>query len=261
MFNYIKLQKLRFETLLPYHLNDWRKVPIKENGEPLIQIPKEISFPFYSRKMKIVTDERMYLREGVLERIFFARSLLQKKYGLDLVVYDGWRSIELQENLFWYYMKMYTANKFGQKESFEELDTFTAIRSYFVSLLPEMQKEMIEANRPYVSWPSKSPTEPSPHSTGGSVDVWLFEKEVEMDLGVSFDCMEKTAGVFYHLNLFRKKFTSNDQQICRNRSKLILSMTSAGFSCYGPEFWHFNYGNQMDALVKGGIASYSYIEP
>jgi len=38
-------------------------------------------------------------------------------------------------------------------------------------------------------------------------------------------------------------------------------MTKAGFSCYGPEIWHFNHGNQMDSLVKGGMAAYSYIEP
>lgn len=260
MFEYIQLQKLRFKTLSSYHLGNWRKIPIKENGEPLIQIPKEIAFPFYAKTMKIVTDERMYLREEVLKRVLIARSWLQN-YGFDLIVYDGWRSVELQENLFWYYMRMYTSNRFGQKEQFDKLHTFNSIRSYFSSLSPEIQKEMIESNRPYVSWPSKNPAEPSPHTTGGSVDVWLFKEETEMDLGVPFDCMEKNAGAFYHLSFLRKRFISNDKKICQNRSKLILAMTKAGFSCYGPEFWHFNYGNQMDALVKGGTARYSYIEP
>ena len=138
----------------------------------------------------MATDKKMYLREDVLNKVLIAQSCL-KNYGLDLIVYDGWRSIELQENLFWYY--------------------------------------------------------------------WIYENGTVSDLGVSFDCMKKNAGAFYHLNFFRKKFETNDQKVCINRSKLLIAMVNAGFSCYGPEFWHYNCGNQMDALVRGGIARYSYI--
>jgi D-alanyl-D-alanine dipeptidase len=120
---------------------------------------------------------------------------------------------------------------------------------------------MREANRTFVSWPSKDPTCPSPHATGGAVDVWLVEEGSTANLGVPFDWMEEDAGTFYHLKRRRSRFSGNDSKVCRNRSKLILAMANAGFSCYGPEIWHFNYGNQMDALVKGGAACYSYIEP
>lgn len=73
--------------------------------------------------------------------------------------------------------------------------------------------------------------------------------------------MKDDAGAFYHLKIRRKRFSGNDAKICRNRNILLMSMVKAGFTCYGPEIWHFNFGNQMDALVKGGIACYSYIEP
>lgn len=260
IIDHIRLQYLRFITLRAYRMDDWRKIPIKENGEKLVQVPDEIAFPFYARTMNFVESEQIYLREEVLEKVLNARERL-KSFGFDLKVYDGWRSVELQEKLFWFYMRAFTAGKFNQKEQFEQLDDFSTIKACFESLPPETQMVMREANRTFVSWPSKDPEAPSPHATGGSVDVWLFENGKAANLGVPFDWMEENAGAFYHLKLRKNKFTGNDRKICRNRSKIILAMANAGFSCYGPEFWHFNYGNQMDALVKGGTACYSYIEP
>ena len=260
MLEYIRLQMLRYKTLHAYRSGDWRKIQIRENKDPLIEVPSEIVYPYYSREMRLVTHEGIYLRREVLERVLNARRSLQSK-GFDLKVYDGWRSIELQENLFWYYLRAFTAAKFGQKEAFESLQSFDAIRDHFSSLHPDLQVTMKEANRTYVSWPSRDLAAPSPHATGGSVDVWLFKEGDAANLGVPFDWMEKDAGAFYHLKKRRNRFRGNDRQICRHRVRLLLAMTGAGFSCYGPEIWHFNYGNQMDALVKGGFAVYSYIEP
>jgi len=259
VLDYIRLQYLRYVTLRAYRSGDWCKIPIRDNGQELVPVPEEMAFPFYARVMKLVADEHMYLRSEVLERVIGVRERL-RSFGLDLVVYDGWRSIELQENLFWFYMRAFTARKFNQKEQFEHLDGSAAIKEYFSSLPPETQAVMREANRTYVSWPSKDPAAPSPHATGGAVDVWLIANGAEADLGVPFDWMEEEAGAFYHLKLRRKRLAGNDKKVCRNRTRMILAMSGAGFSCYGPEFWHFNYGNQMDALVKGGSASYSYIE-
>ena len=73
--------------------------------------------------------------------------------------------------------------------------------------------------------------------------------------------MEVDAGAFYHLKRKRKPFLGNDRAISARREVLLYAMIKAGFTCYGPEIWHFNYGNQMDALVRGGPARYSYIEP
>ena len=97
MFDYIKLQLIRYMTLRAYKSGDWKKILIKENGQSLVKVPEKIVFPFYSRVMKLVNNENIYLREEVLERIFKARSLLQRQ-KFDLRIYDGWRSMELQEN-------------------------------------------------------------------------------------------------------------------------------------------------------------------
>lgn len=114
----------------------------------------------------------------------------------------------------------------------------------------------------FVSWPSSDVASPSPHTTGGAVDVWLRDESGKLvNLGVPFDWMEEDAGAFYHLKLHRKPFQGNDQKISWRRSALVYSMAHAGFSCYGPEIWHFNYGNQMHALVSGLTPCYGYIEP
>lgn len=260
MLSYLKLQMARWRTLRAYKEGDWRKIPIMENNQPLIEVPSEISFPFYCRVLKVIKDERLFLRGEALEKVLRAREFL-KSFGFDLMIYDGWRSLELQENLFWYYMKLFTVEKFGLGKQFFGLSSTIDISECYKDLSPEVRKLIFEANRTYVSWPTSDPLCPSPHSTGGAVDIWLYKDGEAENLGVPFDWMKDAAGAFYHLKIKRKRFSGNDARICRNRTMLLLSMLGESFTCYGPEVWHFNFGNQMDALVKGGVACYSYIEP
>lgn len=212
--------------------------------------------------MKLTPDERLFLREGALERFLKAQALVRED-GFDLRVYDGWRPVELQESLFWYYMREFTAAKFNLGDEFKALDTTDKVREHFLGLPQDSQVTMKEANRTFVSWPSKDRTSPSPHATGGSVDVWLYRDDQPCNLGVPFDWMEEDAGAFYHLKprWARKRFKGNERRISEHRNILLLAMVRAGFTCYGPEIWHFNYGNQMDALVRGGDARYTYCEP
>lgn len=260
MFNYLQIQYARYKTLSAYRRGNWKVLPIYECGEKLIQVPEEIAFPYYVNIMKISNDKRIFLRKTVLEKTLKARKYLQSK-NYDLRIYDGWRSMELQENLFWHYMREFTSKQFGKYDEVKHLQTPNEIKSYFENFPPELQTIMIDANRIFVSLPSKNVFCPSPHSTGGSVDVWLYRKNEAENLGVPFDWMELNAGAFYHLKIKRDRFQGNDRRICKNRELLLFAMIKAGFTCYGPEIWHFNYGNQMDALVRGGHAIFSYIEP
>jgi len=254
------LRAIASQTKSAYSKSSWKDVPIVENEEPLVKIPWTISFPYYSKVMGLSGGEDIYLRKTVASRFFRARGKLLC-FGYDLRVYDGWRSIELQENLFWFYLKEFALNTFPQiKVLFENCVEISEIKERFYQLPVTDQKILMEANCKYVSWPSSDLSSPSPHSTGGAVDVWLFKEDKPLDLGVPFDWMEESAGAFFHLRKDREKF-SNDEEVRKHRTALILAMVNSGFSCYEPEFWHFNLGNQMDGLVKGTNACYSYIEP
>lgn len=254
------MQIISSNTQKAYAKRSWKEVPIIASKEPLISLPSAISSPYYSKVMNLGGGNTIYLRESVLTSLNEARDKLLS-LGYDLQVYDGWRSVELQEELFWFYMKKFTIELFPEiKHLFEKAIRISQIKNCFYELPIMKQKLVKKANCEYVSWPSKDPMVPSPHSTGGAVDVWLYKDGKALDFGVPFDWMEDSAGAFYHLKKNRKRFP-NDSEVCRNRTLLTLSMESVGFSCYPSEFWHFNLGNQMDGLVKNTDALYSYIEP
>lgn len=255
----IDLQKLADRTEDAYAKGSWRELPIQECNEPLAQVTPALCHSFYSWEMNLTTDRRIFLRKSVAEMFLEANRIISAS-GIRLVIYDGWRSVALQENLFWYYLKIFTAAKFNVQDHFSQTATNHEVKEAFLLLPLDLQEKLKEANRMYVSWPSSDPLRPSPHSTGGSIDVWPFRFGRPVDLGVPFDWMEDNAGAFYHLKTERLKF-ENDLAICRNRELLLEAMVGAGFSCYPPEIWHFNFGNQMDSLVTGEIARYSYIEP
>lgn len=81
-------------------------------------------------------------------------------------------------------------------------------------------------------------------------------------LGVPFDYMEESAAAFWHLKHPDASWPEgNPHEVRFNRELLLRAMTTVGFDCYPHEIWHFNYGNQMSALVSNEVARYGYIEP
>lgn len=253
---------LRFasrRTSRAYRQHDWRKQPIAECDEPLVELPSDLTRPYYALEMGLTEDTRAYLRTGVLERLDRARQEL-KCQGFDLVVLDGWRSIDLQEVLYWHYMRTFTIPRYHLSARLNGATDTASIKAAFDQMPEPVRDELHQANRQYVSWPTASPKRPSPHATGGAVDVWPYRDGQPQSLGVEFDEMRESAGAFYHLRWGRERF-ADDAAVIDRRQRLLRAMLHAGFSVYPPEIWHYNFGNQMDAIVKGEPARYSYVEP
>lgn len=269
----------------------WKNIPIRETQEELIPVGPFTPYHFLCGS-SIYYGERIdspyhpdglrgallthFIRKGVAERLKKASSLLPK--GNMLWLWDSYRTLETQEAIFrWYQRTLATAHHDWEKN------------------------RVIEEAQRFVSLPSDDPKKPSPHTTGGSVDITLvrfsFSKWLErrillsciemftaqnqikykkimyvlrmrlmdinrryaqlLPMGTLFDEIKPETAAYY----FEEHTSLNPQQevIRENRALLRTSMSTAGFTSYQEEWWHYNYGNQMWAQESGApYAIYGY---
>lgn len=265
-------QAVRFATLRAYKNNDWRQIPIRDNGEPLVSVPEIVirpnipeeikcAFPYYHEYLGITEDRRLFARRTVVVEKLTKAQEIMRQFRCYLVVYAAWHSNFVQDKLFWIYMKQFTARKFNLEAEFEGAQETERIREVFLSLPETMRVTLMRENRTHTGPASDNLAIPSPHTTGGALNVWPYSGGEALDLGIPYNWMSEEAGAFYHLKRGRKKFVGNDGLLVYNRDMLIYAMVKAGFSCYGPQIWHFNYGNQMHALAtKQKEAIYGHVE-
>lgn len=263
----------------------WKGIPIQENHHDLL-----VPLGPLSSEADIVTTSSIYFGEhtnspyadnlntleGSLLTLFARRSVARRlvtaekllPYGHHLLVFDAYRPYQVQKSLYDFY-KQKLANKH-----------------------PEMDDEMLEAEtQNYVSLPSTDPARPSPHNTGGAVDVAIvkldrgYEQELlrirrqlatasgakrvglEMRLsaimrrhgkmlnfGTAFDHGgEKSALAYYESKIATgENLTDKDKRACNHRRLLFSVMTQTGFQPYFAEWWHFNAPEtQMGAASAG----------
>lgn len=221
------------------NLGDWKKIPIYECGEKLISLDSlQIRLePIYFQQGIKGAISKFYLREGVVIRLERVLKLLPK--NMELVVWDGWRPLATQQSLF---------------------DMFkTQISSEMPTLSDE---ELIKRTSVYVSLPSSDPKKPSPHNTGGAVDLTIAYRGGDLlNMGTDFDDFtEKARTTFFEMD--DSALTANEILYRDNRRLLYSIMTEVGFTNYPEEWWHFDYGNQFWASISGAQnALYSNIEP
>lgn len=193
-------------------------------------------------------------RSKVHEKLRKAQKYLQSlRPGWRLKIWDGFRTTKVQKILFDNY---YGILKKEHKDWSHE--------------------QLFDAVGVFVSPPSHDETAPSPHNTGGAVDLTLADengKEVEM--GSRFDEFhEKSFTDYYKKFLDDEKDVmteelpgteaislSDAQKFNENRKLLRDVMESEGFVNYAGEWWHFSYGDQFYAYMKGEkVARYGSVE-
>lgn len=212
----------------------WREVPIDPVDEPLVPVadlaPSVLEDPRYIRMGLPGAVPGCHVRRGVAERLLRAAAALPA--GHRLLVWDGWRSFETQSALFRGYLDELTARHPGWSRA-----------------------ELEDAASRYVSPPSLSPDAPSPHLTGGAVDLTLASPEgAALDLGTDFDAFVPEAGAL--------ALEHGGPSAARDRRRaLFWAMHDAGFTLYVEEWWHFDLGDQFWGLVTGRRARYGPAAP
>lgn len=210
---------------------DWpqvQAVPIVESEDPLIalglvNIPLR-TYPAYFHQGVPQALSECYVRRCVLFRLYKAARLLPA--GIELVVLDGWRPLHVQQYLF---------------------DTLYAAMSQHYH--HKSESELLSHLRQFVAPPSQDPNAPSPHLTGGSVDVTLCDCEgLWLDMGTEFDDISpwSASAAFETIS----KPNPRESEVIENRRLLHSVMTQAGFTNLPSEWWHFDYGNQSWAWAS-----------
>ncbi len=211
---------------------DWSQVsvlPIVDNGEDLVPASlapdRLVCYPAYYKLGIPNGIPECYMRLGVYRRLLAAARALPA--GLSLLVLDSWRPYSVQQYLY---------------------DTlYNAIENHWPR---KTASELEQLTREFVSLPSTSPQAPSPHLTGGSVDVTLLDKDgLMLDMGTLFD----EATPWSHTAAFEQVENpdAREKTVIANRRLLYQAMTAAGFTNLPSEWWHYDFGNQLWAWYSG----------
>lgn len=203
---------------------------------PLSALSDKITvYPIYHRQGYEGATAEAYLRESAAARLVRAAEALPP--GHRFVVLDGWRSYQVQTSLYEGFRKRLLDQGWVEGESLQrELGKFVAV-------------------------PSKDIQKPSPHLSGGAVDLTIEGPEGWLDMGTAFDDFsEKAATRYYEDNPPEQ----DEERIVRaNRRLLYHLMTEAGFVNYPKEWWHFEYGTlawaarKQEQAIYGGILQLS----
>lgn len=175
---------------------------------------------------------RVYARSGVAAKLREVNRLL-RPYGVEVLVWDGYRPIAVQAELWQWNLAL--ARTILSDPSEDDCVRF-ALR--FCS----------DPSRFDVSNSTTWPT----HATGGAVDLTLRElgshKPLSMG-GIYLDPSDKSSTRHYEAD--SSKVVKSDEEARRNRRLLYWAMTTAGFVNYPFEWWHFDYLTQASIMNRG----------
>lgn len=210
----------------------------------------------------------MFTRPSVAEGLLAAQAALPSEHYL--VVHDAYRPLGVQGELYANYYK-----------DLQEVH-------------PDWTEEQLTAEtQKYVSNPSHTQSRPSPHNTGGAIDVAIirvtpeqntrikdlekmiaalpedealrrYELEIEMNaikkngtylnFGTAFDYGGEEASLSYFEELAGQRTLSpTEKEAMRNRRLLYHAMISAGFQAYPFEWWHFNSPKSQMGTKAAGL--------
>lgn len=195
------------------------------SDEPLVQVShnsKWITHPIYHREgvKGALTD--IWVRKGVYERLSQVADALQPHYRL--VLLDGWRPKEVQALLYRDMHLTVARNNPHLKE--EEVDRLT---------------------QQFAALPSDDPVSPSPHLTGGSVDLTLADQTGRLlDMGSNFDEPNDRSWTGAPV----------EPRYAERRTTLLEATRAAGFTNLPSEWWHYDYGNWVWAWYSSQSAAY-----
>lgn len=205
-------------------------IPIRENGDPLIDVREEGRIAIGPSPEVPNNHDYYFLRKTVYEKLLQAQSLLPS--GLHFCLYEGYRSLKLQQRLF--------------------EDRLAVIQQHHPDWSYEQQfLETHQMVAPTINL-DDSQNIPS-HATGGAIDVYLIDEKGEaLDMGIHpKDWLLDHDG---SLSLPDSKRISAEAKQYRSIMSHILQQV--GFVNLATEYWHWSYGDRYWACYLGKPAAF-----
>lgn len=177
----------------------------------------------------------LWVRKSVAERLVSADRRLSN-IGLALWLFDGWRPTAVQS----YFHDDWMPRELQARRG-------------------ELSKAAVRAEvETYWAAPTIDPSAPSPHLTGGAVDLtvcWRDSGE-RLWMGSIFDDVSELARLDYFEATPNDKLSLSNDEARANRRLLFWVLVEAGFSANPAEWWHYSFGDQMWARLTGTAAAF-----
>ena len=263
----------------------WKSIPIQECGEPLVPLGSFSGYPQIATDSIYVGERHsspypcaqlhnsmftVFVREGVARRLAEAASLLPP--GHMLLVWDAYRPLTVQQALFDYYVGVLEKNGTPHDQAIVDAQRFVSIPSTDLMKPPphntggtvdltiirfsetnwrEMERltEIVQMVETSENWRQIYEAEMERQRL-------IREDSVPLEMGTVFDGVRMETATRFYEELNPALLDEKRQGCLVNRRLLWNVMTQVGFSNYPEEWWHFDFGNQFDAIQSGRQAIY-----
>lgn len=178
----------------------------------------------------------LMVRTGIAKQLQQANRYLNR-FNLELFIHDGYRPVAVQRYFYETWMPKYLK---------EKDPTLTGSK-----LTEEVEKYW--SRPPSLDEVQKSP---SPHLTGGAVDLTLAFKQSKtiIEMGGLFDDPNPVSHRDYYEKIPLESVSDVEAQAWRR--VLHWTMTEHGFVGHPFEWWHFSIGDQLWARLTGAPEAY-----
>ncbi|MQA29350.1 MAG: peptidase M15D vanX D-ala-D-ala dipeptidase [Luteitalea sp.] len=172
-------------------------------------------------------------RRGVVQRLLRVNRRLSRM-GVEVVVLDGFRPIECQRALWRHFVRLLKHSSPGLSAAEAE--------QRVLKYVADPRRFSADDSR---TWPS--------HITGGAVDLTLRRRSgtaEQLFMGGVFDDPSRVS----HTAFFERphiRMSVSDQEARKNRRLLYWTMRAEGFANLPTEWWHYDWGTQLWAFVRG----------
>jgi zinc D-Ala-D-Ala dipeptidase len=216
-------------------MKPYQRIPIAECQEPLVALPETFGRfePHPYEKLGAPYGERspFSLREGVLVRLQQAQDCLQQlRPGWRLQVFDAYRPVAVQQFMVEYTLMEVLRNRGWQADQ----------------ITSEQRQEALGQVHQFWAVPNLNPLTPPPHSTGAAIDLTIIDGTGQpIDMGGEIDELSVRSYPEHYVGL------ADAEESDKNRQLLNYCMSQAGFERHYHEWWHFSYGDQLWAWLRG----------